>query len=557
MRLMPTVADLLVAGLRRAGVPRLFGVPGGGSNLELLEAARVQGLPFVLAHQEWAACIMAAVTGELSGHPGASISTLGPGVTASATGLAHARLDRAPMLYVSDRHPEAALAFTTHQTVDHRAHLGAIVKGTVTVTPDSASHWIAHAVQLALAEPRGPVHLDVPADVAGRDAVPMAVTVAPPPPARPAEDALERAAALIRGARRPVVLAGLGCRLADAKWLRAFCEALPAPLLTTYKAKGALPDPHPLAMGVFTGGALEEPFVRQADLIIAFGLDPVELIPRAWPYESPVLNLTRCPSDAPGLIAPGGGAYYKPAGEVVGDLGGILEELAPRLASAMAADWDVAAVDRWRRERRAALEVPVAGLAPHRVAQLAREFLPAGAIATVDAGAHMFPVTAYWDALEPGECLISNGLATMGFALPAAIAAQLQHPDRRVVCFTGDGGLMMVAAELETAARLGLPIVIVVFDDQALSLIEVKQEQRGIAGASMRYAGPDFPALARAFGLRAWIAKDEETFRNALVAAQAAPGPTLIDARIDASGYRRTLEIVRGIPAPHAGTVRG
>jgi acetolactate synthase-1/2/3 large subunit len=551
MRLMPTVADLLVASLRRAGVPRVFGVPGGGSNLELLEAARVQGLPFVLAHQEWAACIMAAVTGELSGHPGAAISTLGPGVTASATGLAHARLDRAPMLYVSDRHPEAALAFTTHQAIDHRAHVGAIVKGTVTVTPDSASHWIAHAVQLALSEPRGPVHLDLPADVAGRDAVPMAVNVTPPPPARPAADALERAAALIRGARRPVVLAGLGCRLADAKWLRAFCEALPAPLLTTYKAKGALPDPHPLAMGVFTGGALEEPFVRQADLIIAFGLDPVELIPRAWPYQAPVLNLTRCPSDSPGLVAPGGGAYYKPAGEVMGDLGGILEELAPRLASAVAADWDVAAVDRWRRERRAALEVPVAGLAPHRVAQLAREFLPAGAIATVDAGAHMFPVTAYWDALEPGECLISNGLATMGFALPAAIAAQLQHPDRRVVCFTGDGGLMMVAAELETVARLGLPIVIIVFDDQALSLIEVKQEQRGIVGASMRYAGPDFPALARAFGLRAWIAKDEETFRNALVAAQAAPGPTLIDARIDASGYRRTLEIVRGIPSPH------
>jgi acetolactate synthase I/II/III large subunit len=549
MPLMATVADLLVAGLRRAAVPRLFGVPGGGSNLEVLEAARVQGLPFVLAHQEWAACIMAAVTGELSGHPGAAISTLGPGVTASATGLAHARLDRAPMIYLSDRHPEAALAFTTHQTVEHPAHLGPIVKGTVTVTPESASHWIAHAVQLALAEPRGPVHLDLPADVAGREAPPMAVNVTPAPPARPAEDALDRAAALIRGARRPVVLAGLGCRLADTKWLRAFCEALPAPLLTTYKAKGALPDPHPLAMGVFTGGALEEPFVRQADLIIAFGLDPVELIPRAWPYQAPVLNLTRGPSDAPGLVAPGGGAYFKPAGEVVGDLGGILEELAPRLASATTADWDVAAVDRWRRERRAALEVPVAGLAPHRVAQLARELLPPGALATVDAGAHMFPVTAYWDALEPGECLISNGLATMGFALPAAIAAQLHHPDRRVVCFTGDGGLMMVAAELETAARLGLPIIIVVFDDQALSLIEVKQEQRGITGASMRYAGPDFPALARAFGLRAWIAEDEAAFGNALVAAQAAPGPTLIDARIDASGYRRTLEIVRGAPS--------
>ena len=543
---MPTVAELLVSGLVRAGVPRLFGVPGGGSNLELLEAARVQGLPFVLCHQEWAACIMAAVTGELTGRPGAVLSTLGPGVTASATGLAHALLDRSPLIYLSDRHPDKALTFTTHQTVDHAAHVGAVTKGTVTVTPESAGHWVAHAVHLALAEPRGPVHLDLPADVADREALPVAASVTPAPPARPDDAALERAAALIRGARRPVILAGLGCRSADTKWLRAFAEALPAPVLTTYKAKGALADPHPLAMGVVTGGALEEPFVRQADLIIAFGLDTVELIPRAWPYTAPVLNLTRCAPGAAGLCAPGGGAYFTPAAEVVGDLGSILEDLAPRLAGAASADWDVAAVDRWRRERRAALEVAVPGLAPHRVVQLAREFTPEGTIATVDAGAHMFPTTAYWDATELGECLISNGLATMGFALPAAIAAQLVHPDRRVVCFTGDGGLMMVAAELETVARLGLPIVIVVFDDQALSLIDVKQMQRGLAGTSMRYAGPDLAALARAFGIRAWIAEDEATFRNALVAAQASAAPALIAARIDASGYLKTLEIVRG-----------
>jgi len=137
----------------------------------------------------------------------------------------------------------------------------------------------------------------------------------------------------------------------------------------------------------------------------------------------------------------------------------------------------------------------------------------------------------------------------MGFALPAAIAAQLVHPDRRVVCFTGDGGLMMVAAELETVARLRLPIVIVVFDDQALSLIDVKQVQRGLAGTSMKYAGPDLAALARAFGIRAWVAEDEEAFRNALVAAQASAAPALIAARIDASGYLKTLEIVRGAGA--------
>jgi acetolactate synthase-1/2/3 large subunit len=546
---VPTVAELIVEGLLRAEVPRVFGVPGGGSNLEVLEAARARGLPFVLCHQEWAACIMAAVTGELTGRPGAVLSTLGPGVTASATGLAHAQLDRSPLLYISDRHPAGVLAYATHQYVDHAAHLGPIVKGSVTVTPDSAGHWVAHAVQLALAEPRGPVHLDLPADLAGAPAVPVATAMTPPAPPAPDDALVERAAELIRGAKRPLVIAGLGCRAADAKWLRAFCEALPAPVLTTYKAKGAIPDPHPLAMGIFTGGALEEPLVRRADLIIAFGLDTVELIPRRWSYTAPVLSLARGPSSDPRLRAVGGGAYFSPALEVVGDLGTILEDLAPRIMRRdVRADWDVAEVDRIRRERAAALEVPVPGLAPHRVAQIARELTAAGSIATVDAGAHMFQTTAYWHALEPGELLISNGLATMGFALPAAIAAQLVHPDRRVICFTGDGGLMMVASELETVARLRLPIVIVVFNDAALSLIEVKQAQKGFQGVSMRYAGPDLLALGRAFGLRALAATDEAMLSSALISAQTAPGPTLIDARIDPSGYRRMLEIVRGAP---------
>jgi acetolactate synthase-1/2/3 large subunit len=206
----------------------------------------------------------------------------------------------------------------------------------------------------------------------------------------------------------------------------------------------------------------------------------------------------------------------------------------------------VAELDRLRREGLRALEVEVPGLAPHRVVQRARALTPAGTIATVDAGAHMFPVTAYWQAVEPGECLISNGLATMGFALPAAIAAQLVHPERRVLCLTGDGGLMMVVSELETLVRLGLPVVVVVFDDGALSLIDVKQAQRGYAGAPMRYDGPDLVALALAFGLRAVSVSSETALDAALAAAQAAAGPMLIAARIDASGYRRMLEIVRG-----------
>lgn len=539
------VAEVIVEALAAAGVARIFGVPGGGSNLDIMEAARARGLPFVLCHQETAACIMAAVTGEITGRPGAAISALGPGVTASATGLAHARLDRAPMLLVSDRHPDGALVFATHQRLDHAAHLGPIVKGSVTIGAASASHWIAHAVQLALAEPRGPVHVDLPADVASAPALPAAVRLTPPPLPAPASADLDRAAGLIAGARRPVLVAGLGCRPADAKWLRAFAEAMPVPVLTTYKAKGAMPEPHPLSLGVFTGGALEEPIMRRADLLITFGLDPVELIPRPWPYAAPVLSLARSPA-ADLALGTGATGYYRPALEVVGDLGALLDELAPRLRGETVTDWDVAEVDRLRRQRRAALAVPVPGLPPHRVVQVAREAAPAGTIATVDAGAHMFPATAYWDATEPGELLISNGLSTMGFALPAAIAAQLAHPDRRVVCFTGDGGLMMVASELETVVRLGLPIVVVVFDDAALSLIRIKQEQRALADAGVRYSGPDLVALARAFGMDAHVAGSEPELGRSLTRALAAPRPALVAARIDASGYRRTLEIVRG-----------
>jgi acetolactate synthase-1/2/3 large subunit len=540
---MPTVADILIDGLCRAGVQRIFGVPGGGSNLELLEAARAAGLPFVLCHQESAACVMAAVTGELTGAPGAVLSTLGPGVSASATGLAHAFLDRSPLIYLSDRHPSAALGFTTHQAFDHAAFLAPIVKGSVTVTAESASHAIAHAAQLALKEPRGPVHLDLPADVASQAAVPFATSVRPTDLSQPSPADLDAAAAMIRRAKRPVVLVGLQCRGGDAKWLRAFCEALPAPVLATYKAKGALPDPHPLALGIFTGGALEEPVVGRADLIITFGLDTVEMIPRRWSYEAPVLSLVRAPAG----VAAGGGTYFTPALELVGALGLILEELAPRLREHHA-DWDVVEVDRLRRERQRALEIAVPGLAPHRIVQIAREYTPAGTIATADAGAHMFQAAEYWQAVSPGEFLISNGLATMGFALPAAIAAQLVYPERRVLCLTGDGGFMMVAAELETMARLRLPITVIVFNDAALSLIEVKQEQRGYAGASMRYAGPDLAALAKSFGVAARVVTDEAAFTSALVAARGEAGPLLVDARIDPSGYRAMLEIVRGKP---------
>ena len=476
-----TVADVVADGLRRAGTPRIFGVPGVGANLPLLAAARARDLPLVLAYGESAACVMAAVTGDLAGAPGVALAGPGPGIAAAVTGAAQAALDRSPMILLTDRHPGTMLA----------------CKASLSVTADSAAHRIAHAARLAMAEPRGPVHLDVPPRVADEPAAPLATSCRPEPLPPPDARALDEAARLLASASRPMLVVGLGCRAgAGAPWLRALAEALPAPVLVTPKAKGAIPDPHPLMLGVLTSAA-EEPLLSRADLIVALGLDPLETNPGAWPSAAPVLHLAPSPAS---------GDYHRPVTEVVGEIGLVIEELAPRLRDRARANWDMTELDRLKRAlaaRRAA------GGFVQRAVRLAREATEAGTIATVDAGPHADGVTALWDAVGPGEFLISNGPATTGFALPAAIAAHLARPERRIVCFTGAAGLVAAAPELETAARLRAPIVVVAFGE-------------GASGA------PDLLRLAQSFGVPALAADGEAQFGEAMSRALRVSGPALL-----------------------------
>ncbi len=476
-----TVADVVVDGLKRAGTPRIFGVPGVGANLPLLEAARARDVPLVLAYGEAAACVMAAVTGDLAGAPGAALAGPGPGIAAAVTGAAQAALDRSPLILLTDRQPGTMLA----------------CKASLHVTADSAAHWIAHAVRLAMAEPRGPVHVDVPSHVADAPAVPLATSCRLERLPPPAAAALDAAARLLASASRPVLVAGLGCRAeADASWVRALAEALPAPVLVTPKAKGTIPDPHPLMLGVLTSAA-EEPLLARADLIVALGLDPIETNPGAWPSAAPVLFLTASPTSS---------GDHRPVTEIVGDIGLVIEELAPRLRDRARADWDMTELDHLKRElarRRAA------GGLVQRAVRLAREATEAGTIATVDAGSHTEGVTALWDAVGPGEFLISNGPVTTGFALPAAIAAHLARPGCRIVCFTGAAGLVAAASELETATRLRAPVVVVAF---------------GEGGST----APDLLRLAQSFGVPALSADADARFSEAMRRALSVGGPAVI-----------------------------
>jgi acetolactate synthase I/II/III large subunit len=473
----PVVVDVVVDGMKRAGTPHLFGVAASPTN-GLLEAARVGGLPVTLASSATAACVMAAVTGDLVDAPGAVAIGEGAGFVGPPRVP-----DGAPFVLITSGHPAPIPG----------------CKETLAVEPGSAAHRIAHAVRLAMTEPRGAVHLDISAPVLEAAALPVATSCRPDPTPYPDAGALDAAAHAISDAARPLLLAGFHCRSDDAAtWLRALVEALPAPLLVTVGAKGALPDPHPLMLGVLGVTRIEERLLTRADLVVALGLAAFETLPESFWAARPSLFL--------GPATPHDGHAF--GTRVLGAVGPIVEELAGRLRDKPRADWDVAELDRLRRE--GASRSGGAGL-DARLVRLAREATPAGTIATVDARAYSACVSAAWHATAPREFLPSSDLAAPGFALSAGIAASLVRPERHVVCFTDTGELAAAAGELETAARVGARLVIVAFAGDAEAQILTQQ--------------------ATTVGFTVSEAESEAAFARVFGRALATPGASLILAR--------------------------
>lgn len=479
----------------------------------------------MLVHGETAAAIMAGVDGELTGAPGACVVTRGPGVASAVNGAAQALLDRQPMLLISDAVSFADRARVSHQRIDQDALLHPVTKWSVSIGVDGADEAVAAAIRIACRAPQGPVHVAFVPD-APRPELPRVV------PERSTGD-LEAARRLLAASERPVLAIGVGARRARAA-LRDLLEPAPWPVLATYKAKGLVSESLPNAAGLITGATIESPVLEGADLIIGVGLDPVELIPAPWPYAAPFLALGEW-----AVVD----RYFDPDVELVGPLDTLLELVSQHLPRG------AGSADGHRRRLQAedSMRVATSALAPHEVVDLTRELAPAGTIATVDSGAHMLVAMPLWKVDEPGEALISSGLATMGFALPAAIAAALARPDRRVVCLVGDGGLGMTLAELETLARLELDVLIVVFNDSALSLIRIKQADVGHGGdGAVRYRETDFACTAQAVGIPSCRVWDAAELREALAEGFADPGPYLIDAVVDPSGYADVLAATRG-----------
>jgi acetolactate synthase I/II/III large subunit len=511
-----SVADRLAETLAAHGVERVFGFPGGGSNLALIDALDRAGVAFVLTRGEVAAAIMAATTAELAGVPGVVVVGNGPGLTSVVNGVAHAHLDRVPLLVISDRFTDAEQGLTGHQILDQRALLEPVVKWSATLAPETVAETAAHALAVAGAAPCGAVHLDVPRDVASAPGGGRPREASPRAPSGDLGAVVEGLA----GARRPLLAVGLEARTIDVAML---AERLGAAVLTTYKAKGALPADHPRWAGILTGGEIERPVLDGSDAVLALGLDPVELLSRPWTATAPVYALRTC--DA-------GLDYLRPRAHWIGPLETGVEALGES-----AGGWPEAEIASEREAMLARLRLGDTW----RFITALRDELPPRTAVSVDAGAHMFPATVFWRA--DGPFLMSNGLATMGFAVPAAIAAALADPDAVSLAITGDGGFAYHGFELETAARVGAKVVVVVINDASLSLIRIKHER---PGRTLDFGPVDFGRVGEALGVAGAVVRDVGELRAAARDALARPGSTVIDVRCDGREYGETLRAIRG-----------
>lgn len=529
-------ADLIVQTLKQSGIGHGFGIPSGNV-LPLIEAMRTGGIEFVLTAHEGSAAFCADVMGRLTGRPGLCIATLGPGATNLTTGVGNAYLDRSPLIAITCNLNTGQLGRRIQMHVDHHALFQPITKASYALEPGSVAATLAEAIATALDEPQGPVHLDVPEDVL---LAPAAGTAPPridgaPCRAAPADTAFEEASRIIREARRPVAVVGASAmRMRNPGLLQGFVEGYGVPFASTTMAKGLIDEDHRLSIGCIERAKrqVQRRFLRGADLVIGLGYDTVEVEYEAWTGGVPVLQIDIEPVDTDGTV--------EVVCEIVGDLDSSLERLN---ATARAGNgWSPDEIAGHKRAFQRALRSPGDGFGPHQAIDIVRQALPRDGILSFDVGAHTHQIASQWTAHAPRTFLITNGWSSMGFGIPAAIAAKIARPDLPVVCILGDGCLQMSCGELAVAGRRGLAVPFVVLVDRSLSLIEVKQVrlQYGVYGTELPsgdHAGPP----SHYFGVPVIGVAGAGELEAALEAAFASPGPTVIEASVDPAHYLETV----------------
>ncbi len=526
---MITVAQLIAQALYERGVRTAFGLPGG-EVVEVLDALRQAGIEFVLVKNESSAVYMADVTARLTGTIGVAVTTLGPGATNAYVGVAHAYLERSPVLLITAQTDPKRVGSHTHQVLDLQACFRPVTKFTAALEIESTPETLDYALSQVESGRPGPVHLGI-CDRVARGMVRLAVQQTP---ASPVVDLPTHVAAIqdvLKSSARPVIVAGLGLEPEQPyAELQALTETLQAPVIDTPKAKGAFPAKHPLFVGTI-GLTVNDPaydMLDRADCIVALGFDVVELV-KPWSQNAPLIWIAPWQNHDPHIAA---------AHEYVGLVGPLLGALADSIQQRSNPVWGAPVVSAFHAglAQQPPTRADAGRITPQDALRVIRDCTPDDVVITTDVGSHKIFTALNWQAQAPNRYFVSNGLSAMGFGLSAAIAAArvTQQP---TICITGDAGFAMVLGELSLAVDMALPVIVVVMNDNALDLIRSAQQRRDKPVFGTIFTNPDYALVAAGFGVAYHhvdsVAACEEAIRTALKESR----PCLVDIQVDPSGY--------------------
>jgi acetolactate synthase-1/2/3 large subunit len=540
-------AEKFIQCLENEGVTEIFGIPGE-ENLAVMDALLSSSIRFITTRHEQGAAFMADVYGRLTGKAGVCLATLGPGATNLITGFADANMDRAPIVGIAGQGSTTRLHKESHQILDLVNLFEPISKYSTQIrSPEIVNEVVRKAFKAAQAEKPGGCFIDFPEDVADREAgdmLPLKVQ-SPRTPRAPLEK-VEQAAALISDAHFPLVIAGNGVIRAGASdALVNFAEKLRIPVATTFMAKGAIPFSHEYCLG--SVGLQARDYVAcgldRADLVICVGYDMVEYHPHLWnPGRAQrIVHIDRMAAEVD--------AHYMLEAGVLGDISQSLDDIAARATpqpAYAAASLRERIVEDFH-EHRADNSYP---MKPQRIIWDLRQVLAPEDIVICDVGAHKMWMARMYQAERPNTCIISNGFASMGIGVPGAVAARIAHPDRTVVTVTGDAGFLMNSQEIETALRIGTPIVILVWTDSEYGLIKWHQMRRYGRESHVKFKNPDFVQHARSYGAKGYRVEAAEQLVPILRQAIADDTVVVIDCPVDYAENMKLTERLGKLVCP-------
>jgi acetolactate synthase-1/2/3 large subunit len=529
-------SDLLVRCLEEEGIEYIFGVPGEENADFMMSLERSKKIRFILTRHEQGAAFMAEVYGRLTGNPAGCLGTLGPGATNLITGVADSNMDRAPMLVLTGQGSTDRLHKESHPIMDVVSMFRPVTKWAVTILhPDTIPEIVRKAVRLARTEKPGAVHIELPEDIAE-----METSEVPMSPRRfrrsvPDSKIVDKAFALLKDAKKPVILAGNGCiRKRASRQLRLFCEQTGIGVICTFMAKGCVDmdaDYCLYTVGLGTKDRVSKA-IDDADLVITLGFDMVEYHPRLWNSggDKRIIHADFLSAEID--------AHYHPEVELIGDLAHTLWMFNERLSESGPLKFDL----EKQRRCRAAMAADFAEhsadrtegtIRPQKALWDARQVMGPDDVLLSDVGAHKMWIARHYQCHEPNTCLIPNGFWSMGFALPGAIAASIVHPERRIMAIAGDAGFLMNVQEMETATRLGSSIVVMVWEDKEYGLIAWKQETHFGRHTDLSFGNPDWTALAQAFAWHGHFVDNSADLADTLEKAFGESGPSLVVIPID------------------------